>query len=415
MWTLGGLETVFFTFLLTLATYLYLFSNRLRSTLLTGLLFALLVMTRPDGVLFLAATLAHLALGLGDDRPIAKKRRILNGSLLLAAFSAVYVPYFIWRYTYYGYLLPNTFYAKVGGGTDAFIRGLRYVWIFFSTYGFVPVAAAALFFYARTQQPARQKNGFDRRISSYLFLQLASYLFFIVYVGGDQLVMKRFFAPVLPALYLLAFRGFGEFFSEMNAERNKRWAFGLAAGAAAALLIVLLPSFAGRERTRVFKAEKPADSDRKLLGEWLKQNLHEDATIALIPAGITPYYSGLRTIDLVGLNDVRIAHTETPDFGKGEPGHEKHNSAYVLERRPDLIFLGACRIWPQKMTPDMLRNYYWIYGRLAPGVREMLQLAEFKENYSPFAARIGAGYVHFYKRNDYSFPMAEPLAASASG
>jgi arabinofuranosyltransferase len=245
-------------------------------------------------------------------------------------------------------------------------------------------------------------------------VQIVLYLAFIIYVGGDQLVMKRFFVPLLPAIYLLSLRGVSElFFQPADAERirfGRRIIF--SAAVAVAIFIVLLPSFAGSEHNRIFKAEKPADADRKEAGEWLKQNVEPDATIALVPAGIIPYYSGLRTIDLVGLNDARIAHSSVPGFGKGAAGHEKYNSAYVLERRPALIFLGACRIWPQKFSAESLLNYYWMYGGLVPGNREILRLDEFKKDYAPCAVRVGEGYLHFFKRNDFPLPPAEPLAAT---
>lgn len=412
MWTFGGLETVFFTFLLMLSTLAYLSSDRPRAISVTGALLALVVMTRPDGIVFLGATLAHAGFA-GTRGRVGEmwKQRISRCILLIAAFSVVYLPYFIWRYTYYGYLFPNTFYAKVGGGTDFLGRGLKYLWLFLSTYGFVPIASAATFFYARMVQPSTPLEDKDRRIFSFLAVQVLLYTLFIVYVGGDQLVMKRFFVPLLPAIYLMSTRGVSQLFFAPHVEGKTTpgWRIGFALAVAAALVVVLLPSFAGHEHDRVFKAEKPADADRKKVGEWLKQNLGPDATIAMIPAGIAPFYSGLRTIDLVGLNDVQIAHTAVPDFGKGAAGHEKHNSAYVLGRRPELIFLGACRIWPEKLDAHSLLNYYWIYGRLVPGNREILQLDECKKNYAPCAARLGEGYIYFLKRNDFVFPAAEPI------
>jgi arabinofuranosyltransferase len=409
MWTLGGLEAVFFTFLLVCATLVYLADKRPRAMFLTGILLALLVMTRPDGIVFVGAFLVHLALQAKWDADSSLKQRLKCGVQLLVAFAIVFLPYFVWRYSYYGYIFPNTFYAKVGGGTGSVVRGLKYAWLFFSTYGFIPVAAAAVYFYARMQQ-ASAMAGYDRdrRIASLLLLQIVLYLLFIVGVGGDQLVMKRFFVPLLPALYLLSTRGFAELFTVIKKESAGE-KYLAPAGVALAILMVAIPTFTGREHTRIFEAEKPADADRKLVGEWLRENLDEQATVALIPAGITPYYSGVRIIDLVGLNDTHIAHTDVPDFGKGEPGHEKYDSAYVLQRRPELIFLGACRIWPEKLAPDVLENYYWMYGKLAPGNKEMLRQKELKMLYVPCAAKIDSGYVHFLKRNDFFFQPAEPL------
>lgn len=416
MWSLGGLETVFFTFLLTLITLVYLRAEDGCAPYVCGFLFSLLVMTRPDGVVFLAATMAHMAIASVYFRADADRKRLAANLLrLMLAFAVVYLPYFLWRYSYYGYLLPNTFHAKVGAGAASALRGLKYTWLFFADYGFAPIVAAAAFFYARMWSPPG--GGSERKVgfaTSYLLLQIAACVAFVIYVGGDQLVMHRFFVPILPALYLLSLRGFGELLpradegTERGVSLGRR--AGLAATCAAGIIVTCLPSFVGGEHHRVFSVEKPADADRKLVGKWLRENVGGDTTIALTAAGIVPFYSGLETIDLVGLNDVHIARTEVARFGRGEPGHEKYNSAYVLERRPDLIFLGACRIWPHKLTAQALVKYYWLYGILVPGNREMLGLDEFKRNYAPHAARVDSGYVHFFKRNGFPMPAAEPLA-----
>ena len=112
----------------------------------------------------------------------------------------------------------------------------------------------------------------------------------------------------------------------------------------------------------------------------------------------------------MGLNDKHIAHADVIGFGKGEPGHEKHDSRYVLQRRPDIMLLGACRIMPRKLAAQHLFNYAWLYGELVPGNREMLKLQEFKRNYVPSAAPVGLGYIHFFKHKDFRMPLAEPLA-----
>lgn len=416
MWTLGGLETALFTFLLALIILVYFKAER-AGFYACGILFALLVMTRPDGIVLLGATLAHVVFVSTWARSEENHRRSKPDILrILVPFLIVYAPYFLWRYSYYGYLLPNTFYAKVGASAPPLLRGLSYSLLFVETYGIVPVVVAVAYFYTRIQRPAAAQGGKLGFASSLLVFQIAAYTAFIIWVGGDQLVMYRFFVPLLPLIYLLTLRGIAGIFSQKDERassgKRRRWLFhtaelGLFLGA---VVLTALPSFAGREQHRVFSVEKPADGDRKIVGEWLRENADPETTIALIPAGIIPFYSGLKTIDLVGLNDVRIAHTKVANFGKGEPGHEKYNSAYVLEQRPDLIFLGACRIWPEKLSAESLANYYWIYGRLAPGNREMLRLEDFKRNYSPYAAKVDSGYVHFFKRNDFFMPNAEPIA-----
>src|SRR5438034_301247 len=65
--------------------------------------FALAAMTRPEGNLFFALAILHRLL-------VFRGRRIDLASV--AIYLGVYGPYFAWRWHYYGWPLPNTFYIK---------------------------------------------------------------------------------------------------------------------------------------------------------------------------------------------------------------------------------------------------------------------------------------------------------------
>jgi hypothetical protein len=76
------------------------------------------------------------------------------------------------------------------------------------------------------------------------------------------------------------------------------------------------------------------------VGLWLRIHSRPDAVLATNTAGSIPYFSRLKTIDMLGLNDLHIAHRPIV-VGKGRPGHEKGDGVYVLSRRPDYIHLGS--------------------------------------------------------------------------
>ena len=48
---------------------------------------------------------------LGSTQPPPRDTR----AAWLAAFAALFVPYFLWRWHYYGWLFPNTYYVKSSG------------------------------------------------------------------------------------------------------------------------------------------------------------------------------------------------------------------------------------------------------------------------------------------------------------
>jgi len=70
------------------------------------------------------------------------------------------------------------------------------------------------------------------------------------------------------------------------------------------------------------------------LGRHLAQASHAGRLLAVDAAGKIPFYSGLPVVDMLGLNDVHIAHLPAGYF---EAGHNKYDPDYVLARRPDLI------------------------------------------------------------------------------
>lgn len=69
----------------------------------------------------------------------------------------------------------------------------------------------------------------------------------------------------------------------------------------------------------------------------MRENVHPGSVLAVDAAGAIPYYSGLRSIDMFGLNDRHIARVVVPRMGSGEVGHEKYDPAYVYAQNPDWI------------------------------------------------------------------------------
>jgi hypothetical protein len=62
--------------------------------------------------------------------------------------------------------------------------------------------------------------------------------------------------------------------------------------------------------------------------------------VALNPAGIIPFHSELPTIDVLGLNDVHIAHEGKRDR-KLRFGHQAGDGDYVLSNKPAVILFGS--------------------------------------------------------------------------
>lgn len=207
IWATGGLETSFFTFLVVLTFYVWNFSRLTprKRYFLASLLATLVVLTRPDGILLALLLGVFFAMELVLERT---PRRLLPD---LAAFLAppllLYVPYLVWKISYYGDFFPNTYYAK-SGGSAYWSQGLHYAWLYLTVYPSTLMAAVAAALLLRGARPPDASSRFrhvmgDASLRAVVFASLftIAYVFiFVVRVGGD-FMFARFFHPVIPFVY----------------------------------------------------------------------------------------------------------------------------------------------------------------------------------------------------------------------
>ena len=357
-WSVSGLETPLF--LLLCLTSLWLLACTLiapdsiaRALLLGGAL-AGAAMTRPDGLLLTGAVTTTMGLALW--RASARRRSIARALVAaLAVFSVIYGGYFLWRLTYYGQLWPNTFYAKVGSGPEQIKRGASYAWSQLQITGGFPLVLGAILSFA----PLSRRHGDAERYRATLRLTTRAamagfglmYLAYLIYIGGDHFG-ARMALSVIVMLTILSAAAIVEFAAALRSAN--------APASIPALLVVLFCGmtlyFTDPARTNYWSFS-PTQRSWKRLGLWLRENAPAQSLIAVDVAGAVPYFSQLRSIDMFGLNDAHIAHLDMPEMGKGEPGHEKYDPAYVYSRNPDYIFvymnengapaLGLDR-WPER-------------------------------------------------------------------
>ena len=322
-WAMTGMEVTLFTFEVTfLILYYFLLkessAGRWRWAAL-GLAAALTAMTRPEGILVFGLIFLDIAVGWLRTR---------NGIRLysLFSFSLIYIPYSLWRLTYYGYLFPNTFYVKVGFGWEQALRGFHYLSAFL-------IPAALLVFLFLNFSMALP--GFHPYKKLYLIPALiGTYTLYIVSVGGDVWAAFRFFTPLLPLLCLSAALSL-----EMFVQKKM---IGRTAVIILSVLAIAWNVFQFRANDVFYpKIKRDQAAGRGVLvGLWLRIHSRPDALLATNTAGSIPYVSRLKTIDMLGLNDLHIAHKKITRIGQGLAGHEKGDGAYVLSKMPDYIHLG---------------------------------------------------------------------------
>ena len=329
-WSVSGLESGLFALLLLAAWFRYsveIESEHERLPLSAGL-FGLLAMARPEGVLIALGMIAVHLLLFARAQVGARRRWAFPAALLIVVLS-----YEAFRFVYYGaHWAPNSVRAKVGLSWSQIQRGSTYVTTRFA-YPYALLLLSAVLAPRLWRRPAFV-------VGQLLFV---GYLVFVIAVGGDW-SRGRFFAPVLPLGSVLLLAVCGRI-------RTLGWLVG--ALYLVGCFVVTTPRGEGRN----WQLWTRGDAERIAIGRWLRDAAPPDAVVGVLAAGQIPYYSKLRTHDMLGLNDAHIANLDVRRMGRGTPGHEKIDPDYTLTRvRPDLI-IGGDRLVFYKRHPAFEPQY----------------------------------------------------------
>lgn len=365
VWAAMALEGHFLAFWVLLAAWLSGREGSGRRWPWVGLALAGAQLTRPDAALFVAAYAASEGASARlarrqtpppspprpkQGREVMRMRAALAALALWAAATAMHCA---WRYSYYGALLPNTYYFKVdGAGLGALERGARYVAGFFSERAGVP-ALAALGLLA-LEHPG------VRLFAIYVALHLA----YVTYVGGDFYPGHRFLLVIVPAFALLAGAGLDAALRRWGPRPGPgaRAPFALAFVAVAALLRreFVTNYERGAMRGEIERFADERDRNRRFM-RWLCDRKPPGASIAAGDVGAAGFFGEFeRVVDLLGVIDPIVARQAVPGLGQGQAGHEKWATPmYVASKRPTYIKFGF-------LDENFTAYGYYLFGDLPP-------------------------------------------------
>ena len=115
-----------------------------------------------------------------------------------------------------------------------------------------------------------------------------------------------------------------------------------------------------------------------VLAVTIRDNTAPDATVAVVAAGVVPYFSHRRALDFMGLSDAHIAHE--PPHAEAPIGHTKYDVAYTLAQQPDVLVTLFDDVRGIELStvpsrdaelianPVFIRDYASHTRRLVPGV-----------------------------------------------
>lgn len=410
-WAASSMETNLFALLVLLGCYFscaWVQGRSLPNLLAAQLSLLAATLTRPEGLLVFVV-LSGIGLFLELYRPGRSGLRPYLGALLV--YLIPFALYFLWRYRYFGYLLPNTYYAKTGGGLPQYLRGAKYSLLFFLLF-VLPLAPLPLALLwergaGNSLRPPRNlaalRAALEKHVGASVCLAVVLvYSVYIVYVGGDYMAMFRFFVPLLPLIYLLAGLLAWELYREVSASPPKRgaipWILIIAAACTFLQSTPLEQALFSQPwfmhgTYRGVQHERWHVARNHLAGEFFRR-LHqdEDESLAVLGIGIIPYVTDMKIYSFHGIVDPEIAHRPTlRPLGEGVSGHEKVDFASVILRRPTYIMVDTGDLYPELQPfpdyPDEIdafvrRNYElkgaWLEDRANREVGYLMYL-ELKE------------------------------------
>ena len=344
-WAAAGMESCLYAALVLLCLLVALSGTGAPRAATVGVIVALTAMTRPEAVALVPVLASVVWL---------RRRQLLEVGWVLAGFTLVYGVYFVARWAHFGYLLPNTFYAKLDYGNVPLLqRGVLYLWDFVQ--GSPVVVALALLAAVMAHRAPRWVQA--------TAMAAGAQMLFVLWEGGDHFAMFRFLVPVIPLLGVLAL------YPVVRVTAN--WSRPASSSASAAFAVIVLIAVSSLPITRQIKRddlpgmtqltrlqlESQLAREWSAMGKWLATTAPENSSLLTVAIGAIGYFSEMTIVDPHGLIDPVIAH-QTRTLGTGYAGHEKFDTEYVLAKRPSYVLL-ANRITQVPLPSSRLPDDVW--------------------------------------------------------
>jgi arabinofuranosyltransferase len=313
-----------------------------------GILLALAMLTRPDTVLIYPAVVLVILV----QRP-GWRQMLTPVFALTIPILTIYLPYFFWRVSYYGFLFPNTYYAKAANLTY-YSQGLVYLWEFIRRYflwAFLPWPFVLSWITIKNKKPHNP-----------LVLAMAAYClahaFYVIRVGGD-FMEGRLLLPILPFIYLVIEYALRNLW-------NNRTLRGVALGALVIGVVINRPII---EPLKIQDGITDERSWAPQFKRWYRagiafgKHLPKNTVIATDAVGAFGYGSRLPIIDTLGLTDAAVAHQLLQR--RSRPGHEKRAKPQYLRSRKVAILRDGMGLYNLKRPPDFrfAGNRYFLLSK----------------------------------------------------
>jgi hypothetical protein len=310
-------------------------------------------------------------------RPAAFRPLFVATLVSLVSFTALIAG----RLAYFGFVFPNTYYAKVSGDRLQSIReGTKYLVDFLTSHpfaeglavGWVILAGLSLVNGIKGTRPMQKTRVL---CAAFVFGILISY----VILGGDHFEYWRFYQPIMP-IFALPFVVLVSWLFEVIKTRGERAAFGFGLVVLSGAWIVLNSVHFYQSRFNV-RAEYQLSQQGEDFGVYMSSFDPLPVMGVTAAGGIALTYNG-EVRDLLGLNWVEMAHANP--IKEGFRNHASFDVATFWKHPPEILPLfnrGRCQrdMWVERS------------GINETGVKQLYGASQFQQSYQPVILEMDDG------------------------
>lgn len=325
-------------------------------------------------------------------RITAQTSLILGGAFLVSLAGLT-----MFRLWYFGYPLPNTFYAKVSPSLVYNVSvGIKYLKHFMFSNAIIPYCVAivtvvvfrqGVLFLGDVVARGKRKPWFDKPFPPVFWLSIVAAVLIAIPIleGGDHFALHRFYQPLYPVLCLSLLFLVVDFHADrvrLIREVVARRKLASAALFLGSIVFVWLGMRHGSssqyywfDRVSPLQVEYRIAEAGQKNGEILNavfEMASEYPSIGVLTAGgIARSYKG-PILDVMGLNSVEVAHAKGDR--KGLKNHAAFNKEVFMRLKPDIL-LEKPPLYPvlENFSSRAFRGLYsdpdftagYMYGRLS--------------------------------------------------
>jgi len=344
LWATSGMEGPLGMLLPVLAlwmTFVALERESKRLALGAGVVMALGCLTRPE-IHLIGLIVGVYLIG----RAIKAKRLDRLTVYWFVGLLGVTAPVHLFRYLYFGGLLPNTYYVKTSKSALVVIAGLAKLHDMFRFNGLGALVLLAPLAFVDKRRLA---------LKTLMALSVVGFMAFIVKVGADEMRWHRLYLPALPLLVVLGMMGLRNLAVAVGDSMRGR---PKVAPAAIALSSVLVLVAMGANLGFSYTSSDGFNGWGELsgtyhpdMGKFLTRHERPGALVAFQDMGSTPYHApDISFLDFFGLVDRTVARARhayglhpfaATEAFRNQPAFDADMREYFYRRNPEWAILTS--------------------------------------------------------------------------